>query len=86
MADEGRKIFVQGHPEYDRLTLAKEYRRDLKKGENIALPKNYFPNDNPDEKPVLRWRATSAALYANWINYYIYQITPYEMYGTPDFR
>ncbi|MDY6286909.1 MAG: homoserine O-acetyltransferase MetA [Bilifractor sp.] len=86
MADEGRKIFVQGHPEYDRLTLAKEYKRDVDKGLKIAVPVNYFPDDDPDKKPILTWRATSAALYANWINYYIYQTTPYDMYGTPDFK
>ena len=86
MADDGRKVFVQGHPEYDRLTLDKEYKRDLAKGMEIALPENYYPDDDPDQKPLLTWRATSAALYANWINYYVYQVTPYDMYGTPDFR
>lgn len=83
MADNGRKIFVQGHPEYDRLTLDKEYKRDKKKGLDIDIPKNYYPDDDPTKKPLLKWRATSAALYANWINYYIYQTTPYDMYGTP---
>ncbi|MCC6093602.1 MAG: homoserine O-succinyltransferase [Eubacterium sp.] len=86
MADQGRKVFVQGHPEYDRLTLDKEYRRDLAKGAAIALPENYYPDNDPERKPLLRWRAVSAALYANWINYYVYQVTPYDMYGTPDFR
>ncbi len=86
MADDGRKVFVQGHPEYDRLTLDKEYKRDLAKGMEIALPENYYPDNDPDQKPLLTWRATSAALYANWINYYVYQVTPYDMYGTPDFR
>ena len=86
MADNGRKVFVQGHPEYDRLTLDKEYKRDLAKGMEIAMPENYYPDDDPSRKPLLTWRATSAALYANWINYYVYQVTPYDMYGTPDFR
>ncbi|MGN0363871.1 MAG: homoserine O-succinyltransferase [Bilifractor sp.] len=86
MADQGRKVFVQGHPEYDRLTLDKEYRRDLAKGAAIALPENYYPDNDPERRPLLRWRAVSAALYANWINYYVYQVTPYDMYGTPDFR
>ncbi|MDO4623574.1 MAG: homoserine O-succinyltransferase [Eubacteriales bacterium] len=85
MADNGRKIFVQGHPEYDRLTLDKEYKRDTDKGMEIAVPKNYYPNDDPKNTPLLTWRAISAALYANWINYYVYQVTPYDMYGTPDF-
>ena len=86
MADNGRKVFVQRHPEYDRLTLDKEYKRDLAKGMEIAMPENYYPDDDPSRKPLLTWRATSAALYANWINYYVYQVTPYDMYGTPDFR
>ena len=86
MADNGRKVFVQGHPEYDRLTLDKEYKRDLAKGMEIAMPENYYPDNDPNRRPLLTWRATSAALYANWINYYVYQVTPYDMYGTPDFR
>ncbi|MGN8738124.1 homoserine O-acetyltransferase MetA [Bilifractor sp. HCP3S3_D3] len=86
MADDGRKVFVQGHPEYDRMTLDREYKRDLAKGMDIAMPENYYPDDDPEKKPLLTWRATSAALYANWINYYVYQVTPYDMYGTPDFR
>lgn len=79
MAQDGRKVFVQGHPEYDRMTLDKEYKRDLKKGLPIDLPVNYYPDDDPTRKPYLRWRAVSDCLYNNWLNYYVYQITPYEL-------
>ena len=78
MAEEGRKIFVFGHPEYDRVTLEKEYLRDKGKGLDIQLPKNYFPNDNSEERPLLMWRAHANTLYTNWINYYVYQLTPYS--------
>lgn len=78
MTKDGSHIFVMGHPEYDRVTLDKEYRRDLDKGLPINCPKNYYPADNPDEKPCLSWRAHANALYTNWINYYIYQNTPYD--------
>ncbi len=79
MADNGRKIFVSGHPEYDRYTLRNEYFRDLNKGLPIQIPKNYFPGDNPEEKPLLQWRSHSNNLYSNWLNYYVYQETPYEL-------
>ncbi|MBR2561786.1 MAG: homoserine O-succinyltransferase [Eubacterium sp.] len=85
MADEGRKVFVQGHPEYDRMTLDTEYRRDLEKGMDIVMPVNYYPGDDPENKPLLTWRATSQNLYFNWLNFYVYQLTPYNLYGTPDF-
>ena len=85
MAKEGRQIFVMGHPEYDRITLYKEYKRDLDKGLDIQLPVNYYPDDNPENKPLLTWRAHSNNLYTNWLNYYVYQVTPYDLYGTPDF-
>ena len=85
MADEGRKVFVQGHPEYDRMTLDSEYRRDLEKGLPIDVPVNYYPDDDPDRKPVLLWRSTSQNLYLNWLNFYVYQITPYNLMGTPEF-
>ena len=75
--EEGRKIFVFGHPEYDRITLEKEYLRDKHKGLDIQLPKNYFPGDNCEERPLLMWRAHANTLYTNWINYYVYQLTPY---------
>lgn len=85
MADNGRKIFVMGHPEYDRVTLDGEYKRDLGKGLPIEIPKNYYENDDPAVKPLLRWRSHANNLYTNWLNYYVYQVTPYGMIGTPDF-
>ena len=75
---EGRKIFVMGHPEYDRITLDKEYKRDRDKGLPIELPLNYYPGDDPENKPNLQWRSHGNMLYANWLNYYVYQQTPYE--------
>lgn len=83
MAEEGRKIFVMGHPEYDRITLDGEYKRDLAKGLDIGVPKNYYENDNPENKPRLVWRAHANNLYTNWLNYYVYQATPYDLMGTP---
>ena len=77
MAEEGRKVFVFGHPEYDRLTLEKEYVRDKSKGLAIQLPKDYFPDNNSENRPLLMWRAHANTLYTNWINYYVYQLTPY---------
>lgn len=85
MADNGRRIFVMGHPEYDRVTLDGEYKRDLGKGLPIELPKNYYPENDPTQKPLLMWRATANNLYTNWLNYYVYQTTPYDLMGTPDF-
>ncbi|MDD7025340.1 MAG: homoserine O-succinyltransferase [Lachnospiraceae bacterium] len=79
MADEGKQIFIMGHPEYDRITLDGEYHRDLEKGLDIQLPKNYYQNDDPEVKPLLRWRAHANNLYTNWLNYYVYQVTPYEL-------
>lgn len=78
MAQEGRQIFVFGHPEYDRDTLNKEYCRDLEKGLHI-LPKNYYKDDNPDNAPLLTWRGHANGLYTNWLNYYVYQVTPYNL-------
>lgn len=79
MAQNGRQIFVLGHPEYDRMTLDQEYKRDKNKGLDIQLPKNYYPDDNPDNKPILTWRSVSNELYTNWLNYYVYQETPYDL-------
>ena len=78
IANEGRKIFVMGHPEYDRMTLHKEYMRDKEKGLPIAPPKNYYPDDDDTKKPRLQWRSHGNALYLNWLNYYVYQTTPYS--------
>ena len=79
IAEEAKKIFVNGHPEYDRYTLHNEYYRDLNKGLPIHVPYNYYPNDDPTEKPLLQWRSHSNNLYTNWLNYYVYQVTPYEL-------
>jgi homoserine O-succinyltransferase len=78
MTHDGRQVFVMGHPEYDRVTLDKEYKRDVDKGLAIAVPQNYYPNDDPKNRPLLMWRAHANALYTNWINYLVYQNTPYE--------
>lgn len=85
MADNGRQIFIMGHPEYDRITLDGEYKRDKGKGLPIELPVNYYRNDDPETKPLLMWRAHANTLYTNWLNYYVYQVTPYDLKGTPDF-
>ncbi len=79
MSKDGKRIFVMGHPEYDRNTLDQEYKRDVKKGLNPKLPKNYYPNNNPDNKPLLTWRAHANTLYSNWLNYYVYQATPFDL-------
>lgn len=76
---EGTQFFVMGHSEYDADTLAKEYFRDINKGLDIKVPVNYFPDDDPTKKPVLKWRAHSNLIYSNWLNYFVYQTTPYEL-------
>ncbi len=83
MAKDGREIFVMGHPEYDRVTLDTEYKRDKGKGLDIQIPANYYPDNNPDNRPELVWRSHANNLYTNWLNYYVYQVTPYDMIGTP---
>lgn len=79
IAEGGKKIFVTGHPEYDRYTLNNEYIRDKNKGLPIQVPYNYFPDDDPEKKPLLQWRSHSNNLYSNWLNYYVYQMTPYDL-------
>ncbi len=74
-----RQFFVFGHPEYDRETLALEYQRDLKTGKKIDIPYNYFPNDDPSREPAMTWRAHAQLMYTNWLNYYVYQTTPYAI-------
>lgn len=74
---DGRRIFIQGHPEYDRMSLKLEYERDLKKGLNPKIPKNYFENDDVNKIPLLTWRNFSNTFYTNWLNFYVYQNTPY---------
>lgn len=78
MTTDGKNVYVQGHPEYDRMTLDKEYHRDLDKGLEIAIPVNYYPDNDTEERPLLTWRSHSDLLYTNWLNYYVYQATPYE--------
>lgn len=74
---DNKHIFVFGHAEYDRDTLQKEYERDVALGLNIEVPKNYYPNDDPRREPIVRWRSTGTLLFTNWLNYYVYQETPY---------
>lgn len=80
MAEDGKKIFVMGHPEYDRITLDGEYKRDLSKNLPIQLPKNYYPDNDANNRPLLTWRSHANNLYTNWINYYVYQVTPYDYF------
>ncbi len=84
MAKDGRQIFVMGHPEYDRYTLDKEYKRDKEKGLPIEPPVNYYPDDDDTKKPNLQWRSHGNILYSNWLNYYVYQQTPYEFIDTAE--
>ena len=77
--ESGRQIFVIGHPEYDKYTLDAEYRRDVKAGKEIHVPVNYYPDDDPNKDPIFRWRAHAHLLYTNWLNYYVYQNTPYDL-------
>ena len=81
---EGRQVFLMGHAEYDRDTLKKEYLRDLAAGVDIRLPRNYFPGDDPAREPVVNWRSCAHLLYANWLNYCVYQTTPYDIQGIRD--
>ncbi len=78
-AKNGRQIFVTGHSEYDPLTLDYEYTRDCNEGKEIAIPKNYYPSDDPTKTPVVRWRSHAHLLFSNWLNYYVYQATPYDI-------
>jgi homoserine O-succinyltransferase len=75
----GRQIFIMGHSEYDPLTLDSEYRRDLAAGDAIALPKHYYPDDDPSRAPIVNWRGHGNLLYSNWLNYFVYQTTPYDL-------
>ncbi len=84
MDTDGKKIFVMGHPEYDRVTLHNEYMRDKGKGLPIEPPKNYYPNDDETARPNLQWRSHANNLYTNWLNYYVYQQTPYEYTNIED--
>ena len=79
MTNEGKQIFITGHAEYDPDTLAREYLRDKAKGLDISVPENYFPNDDDTKQPVVKWRAHANLLYSNWLNYFVYQTTPYDV-------
>ena len=78
-AKSERQFFVTGHSEYDNITLANEYFRDVEKGLDINIPKNYFDNDDPTTVPKNTWRAHANLLYSNWLNYFVYQTTPYDI-------
>ena len=80
---DGRHVFVTGHSEYDSLTLKGEYDRDVQRGLPIEVPRNYFPNDDPSQPPKVRWRGHANLLFANWLNYYVYQVTPYDIKHIP---
>ncbi len=80
---DNRRIYVTGHSEYDPLTLKAEYDRDVSKGLPINIPMNYFPKDDPRQEPEVRWRGHANLLYANWLNYYVYQLTPFEVARIP---
>jgi len=79
VSEDGRRVFVTGHPEYDRLTLKAEYERDVARGLPIEVPKDYFPGDDPAAKPGVTWKSHAHLLYANWLNYYVYQLTPFNL-------
>lgn len=79
LGDGGRRIFVTGHPEYDASTLDREYHRDIARGLNPSVPVNYYPSDDPGQSPTRSWRCHAMTLYTNWLNYYVYQVTPYVL-------
>jgi homoserine O-succinyltransferase len=83
VSKDGREVYVTGHPEYDRLTLKAEYDRDVARGLPIKAPANYFPDDDPRLPPLMTWRSHAHLLYANWLNYYVYQATPYDLERLP---
>ena len=77
--EDSRQFFLLGHLEYDRNTLAQEYWRDVDRGLDIQVPRHYFPNDDPNQTPIDRWRSAGQLIYTNWLNYYVYQTTPYDL-------
>ena len=79
MANNGREFFITGHFEYAPNTLDQEYRRDMGKRDDVEMPKNYYLDDNPENKPLVRWRAHANLFFTNWINYYVYQETPFDI-------
>ena len=80
-SEDNRHFFISGHLEYDADTLSKEYFRDVDKGLDIAVPQHYFPCDDPSQPPVVRWRSAGQLMYSNWLNYYVYQTTPYDLHA-----
>ncbi len=78
MSENGRHVMVTGHLEYDTGTLAEEYARDTAKGLDVEVPRNYFPDDDPEKRPLNRWRSHAHLLFSNWLNYFVYQATPFE--------
>ena len=78
-SEDNRRFFITGHPEYDPDTLSREYFRDVDKGLPIHVPMNYFPDDDPSRSPIVRWRSAGQLFYTNWLNYYVYQTTPYDI-------
>ena len=78
-SEDNRRFFITGHPEYDPDTLSREYFRDVDKGLPIHVPQHYFPNDDPTRSPIVRWRSAGQLFYTNWLNYYVYQTTPYDI-------
>ena len=80
-SSDNRRFFIFAHPEYDEDTLAREYFRDVNRGLDIAVPAHYFPQDDPTKSPVVNWRSAGQLLYTNWLNYYVYQTTPYDLRG-----
>ncbi|HRQ33037.1 MAG TPA: homoserine O-succinyltransferase, partial [Anaerolineales bacterium] len=78
-----RRFYITGHSEYDPLTLKAEYDRDINKGLPIDVPQNYYPQDDPANVPSVRWRSHANLLFSNWLNYYVYQVTPYDVMEIP---
>jgi homoserine O-succinyltransferase len=85
MTKDGKQFFITGHSEYSRYTLDTEYKRDVKKKLPIEIPDNYYPDNNPDNEPLMRWRGHANLLVSNWLNYYVYQATPYDL-GYTDYE
>jgi homoserine O-succinyltransferase len=83
-SEDGRQVFIFGHPEYEADTLSEEYFRDCAKGLDIEVPKHYFPHDNPELPPMITWYSHAQLLYTNWLNYYVYQTTPYDLSLLPE--
>jgi homoserine O-succinyltransferase len=84
IANGGREVYVTGHSEYDADTLEQEYRRDVAAGKPIHVPENYYPGDDPRKLPLVSWRAHANLLFCNWLNYFVYQTTPYDLSMIPE--